>query len=105
MIDLKIIGYYHDMRFRVKRDHANFKKMSIFSHDHMIIASEEGLHYLDLNNQEKEPLLISAKDLIVKSDKTKFFKNIENFTVCQIPFTQRQLMRIRYTSTLKRQDG
>ena len=61
--------------------------MSIYSHDHLIVSSDEGLHYLDLKNPDKDPLMINATEMIKKLDRTRYFKDIKNFAVCQIPFS------------------
>ena len=60
LIDIPVIEYFNSMKKGIKRDKANYKKMSIFSDDHLIVASDEGLHYLDLENQDKDPLFVNA---------------------------------------------
>ena len=73
MIDLPMIGYYQAM-LRATRDRSNHKYMSIFSHDHLIVADEEGLSYLDLQNQEGDALKVNAEKVIQKIDENEYFK-------------------------------
>ena len=105
MINVPIREYYTLMRRYTKRDQGNYKKMSVFSHDHLIISSSEGLHYLDMKNPDKDPLMVNATEMIKKLDKTRYFKEIKNFAVSQIPFSQRHLMRIMYKSTKANKEG
>ena len=81
MINVPIRDFYTLMRRYTKRDQGNYKKMSVFSHDHLIISSSEGLHYLDMKNPDKEPLMVNATEMIKKLDKTRYFKEIKNFAV------------------------
>ena len=63
MINLPMIGFYHQLK-EMSRDFSNYKNMSIFSHKHLIVANDEGLQYLDLQNQEGDPLKVNASQVI-----------------------------------------
>ena len=49
MINMPMIDFYRQ-KLRYNRDFSNCKNISIFSHDHLIVADNEGLQYLDLQN-------------------------------------------------------
>lgn len=77
MIDLPIMQFWKDLQFW-KKERQDYKDMSVFSHENLVISSPNGLNYLNLSDPSQEPLVIDAKRLLKNSFKDSYFCEVKN---------------------------
>lgn len=61
-----------------------------------MVASKEGLNYVNLGDTNQETILVSAEKIMKTLNKGKYFSSVENFAASAIPYTQRHVMWIKY---------
>ena len=80
MIDLPIMQFWKDLQFW-KKERQDYKDMSVFSHENLVISSPNGLNYLNLSDPSQRPLVIGAKKLLKTSFKDCYFSEGNNMAV------------------------
>ena len=96
MLDCGVIDFYKNLQF-LNKHQRDYKNISVFSADNLVIGSKEGLNYVNFLDSNLDKILISAETIMKTLNKDKYYSSVESFAVGAIPYTQRHLMWIKFT--------